>query len=163
MASAIASTVRGKRVPSCPTAAVNARLPDFVTLFSSTFRCHVPSPPTPYGGLHAHVNGQDRTELSAGRAALPHLDKDLFAINHLMTQAHRHGLNGRPAQECTCLSAEFARGDYNDPEGLCRVEFFNVLNLSGVLPHKVTLQAGCPISPWPVAIPRSLCLRHDCQ
>ncbi len=97
-----------------------------------------------YGALSSIVEYAARSAYIIERAILTPLNEDVDALNKLINDKYaftKH--NGSPAQHYVYYSADFVV--HGEQHGIYPTEFFNTLNFSGIPPHELHLQEGCPI------------------
>jgi len=97
-----------------------------------------------YGTLSFIVEYAPRSAYIIERAILTPLNEDVDALNKLINDKYaftKH--NGSHAQHRVYYSADFVV--HGEQHGIYPTEFLNTLNFSGVPPHELHLQEGCPI------------------
>ena len=97
-----------------------------------------------YGGLRLIHDPVRRAEYIIERAILTPLNDDVDALNVRITDMFAFtGLDGAPAQRRLYRSADSVVD--GEQQGEYPTEFLNSLSFSGVPPHELHLQEGCPI------------------
>jgi ATP-dependent DNA helicase PIF1 len=97
-----------------------------------------------YGDLGCFTDSQSRNEHIIQRAILTPLNEDVDSINTaIMNRFDFTTPDGTPAQHRTYHNADsIVQGEQR---GIYPTEFLNSLSMSGVPPHTLTLQEGCPV------------------
>jgi hypothetical protein len=97
-----------------------------------------------YGDLGCFIDSQSRNEHIIQRIILTPLNKDIDSINTaIMNRFDLTTPNDTPAQRRTYHNVDsIVQGEQR---GVYPTEFLNSLNMSGVPPHTLTLQEGCPV------------------
>ena len=97
-----------------------------------------------YGDLHSIPAGPQRDAFIVERAVLTPLNADVDTVNEGMTCAlSLTNADGTPADRRVYKSADSVRE--SEQRGVFPAEFLNSLSFSGVPPHAMTLQVGCPV------------------
>jgi hypothetical protein len=97
-----------------------------------------------YGDLGRFTDSQSRNEHIIQRAILSPLNEDVNSTNTaIMNRFDLTTPDGTPPQRRTYHSANFVV--QGEQRGFYPTEFLNSLNMSGVPPHTLTLQEGCPV------------------
>jgi ATP-dependent DNA helicase PIF1 len=97
-----------------------------------------------YGNLGCFTDLQSRNEHIIQRAILTPLNEDVDSINTaIMNRFDFTTLDGTLAQRRTYHSVDSVM--QGEQKGVYPTEFLNSLNMSGVPPHTLTLQEGCPM------------------
>jgi len=97
-----------------------------------------------YGDLGCFIDSQSQNEHIIQRAILTPLNEDVDNINTaIMNRFDLTTPNGTPAQRRTYHNVDFVV--QGEQRGVYLTEFLNSLNMSGVRPHTLTLQEGCPV------------------
>ncbi|KAH9557258.1 hypothetical protein CY35_07G076300 [Sphagnum magellanicum] len=97
-----------------------------------------------YGDLGRFIDSKSRNEHIIQRAILTPLNEDVDSINTaIMNRFDLTTPDGPPAQHRTYYSADSVV--QGEQRGVYPIEFLNSLNMSGVPPHTLTLQEGCPV------------------
>ncbi len=97
-----------------------------------------------YGALSSIVEYAARFAYIIERAILTPLNEDLDALNKLINDKYaftKH--DGSPAQHRVYYSADSVV--HGEQHGIYPTKFLNTLSFSGVPPHELHLQEGCPI------------------
>ncbi len=97
-----------------------------------------------YGTLSSIVEYATRSAYIIERAILTPLNKDVDALNKFIDDKYaftKH--DGSPTQHCVYYSADSVV--HGEQHGIYPIEFLNTLSFSGVPPHELHLQKGCPI------------------
>ncbi len=97
-----------------------------------------------YGSLSSIVEYAARFVYIIERAILTPLNKDVDALNKFINDKYaftKH--DGSPAQHRVYYSADSVV--HGEQHGIYPIEFLNTLSFSGVPPHELHLQEGCPI------------------
>jgi ATP-dependent DNA helicase PIF1 len=97
-----------------------------------------------YGALSSIVEYAARSAYIIERAILTPLNEDVDALNKLINDKYafiKH--DGSPAQHRVYYSADSVV--HGEQHGIYPTEFLNTLSFSGVPPHELHLQEGCPI------------------
>jgi ATP-dependent DNA helicase PIF1 len=97
-----------------------------------------------YGALSSIVEYVTRSAYIIERAILTPLNEDVDALNKLINDKYaftKH--DGSPAQHRVYYSADSVV--HGEQHGIYPTEFLNTLSFSGVPPHELHLQEGCPI------------------
>jgi len=97
-----------------------------------------------YGTLSFIVEYAARSAYIIERAIFTPLNEDVDALNKLINDKYaftKH--DGSPAQHRVYYSADFVV--HGEQHGIYPIEFLNTLSFSGVPPHELHLQEGCPI------------------
>jgi hypothetical protein len=97
-----------------------------------------------YGTLSSIVEYVARSAYIIERAILTPLNEDVDAFNKLINDKYvftKH--DGLPAQHRVYYSADFVV--HGEQHGIYPIEFLNTFSFSGVPPHELHLQKGCPI------------------
>jgi hypothetical protein len=97
-----------------------------------------------YGVLSSIVEYAARSAYIIERASFTPLNEDVDALNKLINDKYaftKH--DGSPAQHRVYYSADFM--EHGEQHGIYPTEFLNTLSFSGVPPHELHLQEGCPI------------------
>jgi len=97
-----------------------------------------------YGDLGCFIDSQTRNEHIIQRAILTPLNEDVDSINTaIMNRFDFTTPDGTPTQRRTYHNADsIVQGEQG---GVYPTEFLNSLSMSGVPPHTLTLQEGCPV------------------
>jgi ATP-dependent DNA helicase PIF1 len=97
-----------------------------------------------YGDLGCFIDSQTRNEHIIQRAILTPLNEDVDSINTaIMNRFDFTTPDGTPTQRRTYHNADsIVQGEQG---GVYPIEFLNSLSMSGVPPHTLTLQEGCPV------------------
>jgi hypothetical protein len=97
-----------------------------------------------YGDLGCFTDSQSRNEHIIQKAILTPLNEDVDSINTaIMNRFDFTTPDNTPAQHRTYHSADsIVQGEQR---GIYPTEFLNSLSMSGVPPHTLTLQEGCPV------------------
>jgi ATP-dependent DNA helicase PIF1 len=97
-----------------------------------------------YDDLGCFTDSQSRNEHIIQRAILTPLNEDVDSINTaIMNRFDFTTLDDTPAQRRTYHNADSVV--QGEQRGVYPTEFLNSLNMSGVPPHTLTLQEGCPV------------------
>ncbi|KAH9546295.1 hypothetical protein CY35_12G087700 [Sphagnum magellanicum] len=97
-----------------------------------------------YGDLGRFTNSQSCNEHIIQRAILTPLNEDVDSINTaIMNRFDLTTHDGPPAQHRTYHNVDFVV--QGEQTRVYPTEFLNSLNMSGVPPHTLTLQEGCPV------------------
>jgi len=97
-----------------------------------------------YGDLGRFTDSQSRNEHIIQRAILTPLNGDVDSINTaIMNRFDLTTLDGTLAQRHTYHSADSVV--QGEQRGVYPTKFLNSLSMSGVPPHTLTLQEGCPM------------------
>jgi ATP-dependent DNA helicase PIF1 len=97
-----------------------------------------------YGDLGRFTYLLSRNKHIIQRAILTPLNEDIDSINTaIMNQFDLATPDGTPAQRRTYHNADFVV--QGEQRGVYPTEFLNSLSMSGVPPHILTLQEGCPV------------------
>jgi hypothetical protein len=97
-----------------------------------------------YGALSSIVEYAARSAYIIERAILTPLNKDVDAFNKFINDKYafiKH--DGSPAQHRVYYNADSVV--HGEQHGIYPTEFLNTLSFSGVPPHELHLQEGCPI------------------
>jgi ATP-dependent DNA helicase PIF1 len=97
-----------------------------------------------YGALSSIVEYATRSTYIIERAILTPLNEDVDALNKLINDKYaftKH--DGSPAQHRVYYNANSVV--HGEQHGIYPTEFLNTLSFSGVPPHELHLQEGCPI------------------
>jgi len=97
-----------------------------------------------YGALSSIVEYAARSAYIIEHAILTPLNEDVDALNKLINDKYaftKH--DGSPAQHRVYYNADSVV--HGEQHGIYPTEFLNTLNFSGVPPHELHLQEGCPI------------------
>jgi len=97
-----------------------------------------------YGVLSSIVEYATRSAYIIERAILTPLNEDVDALNKLINDKYafiKH--DGSPAQHRVYYSVDSVV--HGEQHGIYPTEFLNTLSFSGVPPHELHLQEGCPI------------------
>jgi hypothetical protein len=97
-----------------------------------------------YGALSSIVEYVARSAYIIERAILTPLNEDVDALNKLINDKYaftKH--DGSPSQHHVYYSADSVV--HGEQHGIYPTEFLNTLSFSGVPPHELHLQEGCPI------------------
>jgi ATP-dependent DNA helicase PIF1 len=97
-----------------------------------------------YGALSSIVEYATRSAYIIERAILTPLNEDVDALNKLINDKYvftKH--DGSPAQHCVYYNTDSVV--HGEQDGIYPIEFLNTLSFSGVPPHELHLQEGCPI------------------
>ncbi len=97
-----------------------------------------------YGALSSIVEYAARSAYIIERAILTPLNEDVDALNKFINDKYtftKH--DGSPAQHRVYYSADSVV--HGEQHGIYPTEFLNTLSFSGVPPHELHLQEGCPI------------------
>jgi len=97
-----------------------------------------------YGILSSIVEYVVRSAYIIEHAILTPLNEDVDALNKLINDKYaftKH--DGSPTQHRVYYSADSVV--HGEQHGIYPTEFLNTLNFSGVPPHELHLQKGCPI------------------
>jgi ATP-dependent DNA helicase PIF1 len=97
-----------------------------------------------YGALSSIVEYVARSTYIIERAILTPLNEDVDALNKLINDKYvftKH--DGSPAQHRVYYSADSVV--HGEQHGIYPIEFLNTHNFSGIPPHELHLQEGCPI------------------
>jgi hypothetical protein len=97
-----------------------------------------------YGALSSIVEYAARSAYIIERAILTPLNENVDALNKLINDKYaftKH--DGSPAQHRVYYSADSMV--HGEQHGIYPTEFLNTLSFSGVPPHELHLQEGCPI------------------
>jgi ATP-dependent DNA helicase PIF1 len=97
-----------------------------------------------YGALSSIVEYAARSTYIIERAILTPLNENVDALNKLINDKYaftKH--DGSPAQHRVYYSADSMV--HGEQHGIYPTEFLNTLSFSGVPPHELRLQEGCPI------------------
>ncbi|KAH9558543.1 hypothetical protein CY35_06G014300 [Sphagnum magellanicum] len=97
-----------------------------------------------YGTLSSIVEYVARSAYIIERAILTPLNEDVDALNKLINDKYaltKHA--GSPAQHRVYYNADCVV--HGEQHGIYPIEFLNTLSFSGVPPHELHLQEGCPI------------------
>ncbi len=97
-----------------------------------------------YGALSSIVEYAVRFAYIIERAIFTPLNEDVDALNKLINDKYaftKH--DGSPAQHRVYYSADSVV--HGEQHGIYPTEFLNTLSFSGVPPHELHLQEGCPI------------------
>ncbi len=97
-----------------------------------------------YGALSSIVEYATRSAYIIERAILTPLNEDVDALNKLINDKYaftKH--DGSPAQHRVYYSADSVV--HGEQHGIYPTKFLNTLSFSGVPPHELHLQEGCPI------------------
>ncbi len=97
-----------------------------------------------YGDLSCFIDSQTRNEHIIQRAILTPLNEDVDSINTaIMNRFDFTTPDGTPTQRRTYHNVDsIVQGEQG---GVYPTEFLNSLSMSGVPPHTLTLQEGCPV------------------
>ena len=99
-----------------------------------------------YGDLAAFTDAVARSDFITKRAILTPRNADVDLINKVMVDTHDLTTPGAPpAQRRRYLSADSVVEGEGVQPGLYPTDFLNKLEFSGVPPHEMHLQEGCPI------------------
>ncbi len=97
-----------------------------------------------YGDLGRFTDLQSRNEHIIQRAILTPLNENVDSINAaIMNRFDLTTPDGPPAQRRTYHNADCVV--QGEQRGVYPTEFLNSLSMSGVPPHTLTLQEGCPV------------------
>jgi ATP-dependent DNA helicase PIF1 len=97
-----------------------------------------------YGDLNRFCSEAYRSEFIIERAILTPLNEDVDAINAAMDAKYSFKkADGSDAARRVYYSSDTLES--GEQQGLYPVEFLNSLNFSGLPPHELRLQEGCPI------------------
>jgi ATP-dependent DNA helicase PIF1 len=97
-----------------------------------------------YGDLGRFTDSQSCNEHIIQRAILTPLNEDIDSINTaILNRFDLTTPDGPPAQRRTYQSADSVVQD--EQRGVYPTKFLNSLSMSGVPPHTLTLQEGCPM------------------
>jgi ATP-dependent DNA helicase PIF1 len=97
-----------------------------------------------YSDLGCFTDSQSRNEHIIERAILTPLNEDVDNINTaIMNRFDLSTPDGPPAQRRTYQSADSVV--QGEQRGVYPTKFLNSLSMSGVPPHTLTLQEGCPV------------------
>ncbi len=97
-----------------------------------------------YGALSSIVEYATKSAYIIEHAILTPLNEDVDALNKLINDKYaftKH--DGSPAQHCVYYNVDsVVHGEQHD---IYPTEFLNTLSFSGIPPHELHLQEGCPI------------------
>jgi ATP-dependent DNA helicase PIF1 len=97
-----------------------------------------------YGALSSIIEYAARFAYIIERAILTPLNEDVDALNKLINDKYAFiNHDGSPAQHRVYYNADSIV--HGDQHGIYPTEFLNTLSFSGVPPHELHLQEGCPI------------------
>jgi len=97
-----------------------------------------------YGNLGRFTDSQSCNEHIIRRAILTPLNEDVDSINTaIMNRFDLTTLDGTPVQRRTYHNTNSVV--QGEQRGVYPTEFLNSLSMSGVPPHTLTLQEGCPV------------------